>query len=147
MRLQLHVLNGSGAHPASYPMGTRGSFPGGKAAGPEADHSLPSSAEVKEWVELYLHSPNTPSWCDAQLKHGDNFTFISSVRLAFILCELFQSFVPPIVCWWQIINLTCRIYTRLEHILPHEIICAKTDSCRDYYLCLYFDPTLWNLLE
>jgi hypothetical protein len=24
---------GSGAHPASYPMGTRGSFPGGKAAG------------------------------------------------------------------------------------------------------------------
>jgi hypothetical protein len=28
------VQNGSGAHPASYPMGTRGSFPGGKAAGP-----------------------------------------------------------------------------------------------------------------
>jgi hypothetical protein len=27
-----HVQNGSGAHPASYPMGTRGSFPGGKAA-------------------------------------------------------------------------------------------------------------------
>jgi hypothetical protein len=30
--LSLHhrVQNGSGAHPASYPMGTRGSFPGGK---------------------------------------------------------------------------------------------------------------------
>jgi hypothetical protein len=27
------VQNGSGAHPASYPMGTRGSFPGNKAAG------------------------------------------------------------------------------------------------------------------
>jgi hypothetical protein len=27
------VQNGSGAHPASYPMGTRASFPGGKAAG------------------------------------------------------------------------------------------------------------------
>jgi hypothetical protein len=26
------VQNGSGAHPASYPMGSRGSFPGGKAA-------------------------------------------------------------------------------------------------------------------
>jgi hypothetical protein len=25
----------------------------------EADHSPPSSAEVKEWVELYLHYPNT----------------------------------------------------------------------------------------
>jgi hypothetical protein len=27
------VHNGSGAHPASYPMGTKGSFPGGKVAG------------------------------------------------------------------------------------------------------------------
>jgi hypothetical protein len=27
------VQNGSGAQPASYPMGTRGSFPEGKAAG------------------------------------------------------------------------------------------------------------------
>jgi hypothetical protein len=26
-------------------------------------------------VELYLHSPNTPSWHGAQLKHWDNFTF------------------------------------------------------------------------
>jgi hypothetical protein len=33
----------------------------------ETDHSPPSSAEVKEWVELYLHSPNTPSWCGARL--------------------------------------------------------------------------------
>jgi hypothetical protein len=30
--LSHRVQNGSGAHPASYPMGTRGSFPGGKAA-------------------------------------------------------------------------------------------------------------------
>jgi hypothetical protein len=36
-------------------------------SGREADHSPPSSAEVKEWVELYLHSPNAPSWRCAQL--------------------------------------------------------------------------------
>jgi hypothetical protein len=42
--------------------------------GPEADHSPPSGAEVKEVVELYSHSPNTPSWCGAQLKHRDKFT-------------------------------------------------------------------------
>jgi len=30
---RLRVQTGSGAHPASYPMGTRGSFPRGKAAG------------------------------------------------------------------------------------------------------------------
>jgi hypothetical protein len=39
---------GSGAHPASYTMGTGGSFPGGKERpGRDADHSPPSSAEVK----------------------------------------------------------------------------------------------------
>jgi hypothetical protein len=31
--LHHRIHNGSGFHPASYPMGTRGSFPGGKAAG------------------------------------------------------------------------------------------------------------------
>jgi hypothetical protein len=31
--LHHRVQNGSGAHPASYPMGTRGSHPGGIAAG------------------------------------------------------------------------------------------------------------------
>jgi hypothetical protein len=31
--LRQRVQNGSGAHPASYPMGTRDSFPGSKAAG------------------------------------------------------------------------------------------------------------------
>jgi hypothetical protein len=51
------VKNGSGAHPASYPMGTRGSFPGVKRPGRESHHSSPSSAEVNECMELYLHSP------------------------------------------------------------------------------------------
>jgi hypothetical protein len=45
-----------------------------KQLGREADHLPPSSAEVKG-AKLYLHSPNTPSWRGAQLKHRDNFTF------------------------------------------------------------------------
>jgi hypothetical protein len=53
------VQTGSGAHPASYPMDIRGSSPGVKRPGSEADYSPPSSA-VKECVELYLHSPSTP---------------------------------------------------------------------------------------
>jgi hypothetical protein len=56
--LHHRVQNGSGAHPASYSVGTMGV----KRPGREADHSPPSSAEVKECVELYLHSPNTSSW-------------------------------------------------------------------------------------
>jgi len=48
---------------------------GVKRPGREADHSPPSSAEVEERVEIHFHSPSTPSWRSAQLKHGDNFTF------------------------------------------------------------------------
>jgi hypothetical protein len=45
----------------------------------ELDHSPPSSAEVKEWVELYLHFPNTPSLRDSQLKHRDNFNLTTTL--------------------------------------------------------------------
>jgi hypothetical protein len=69
------VQTGSGAHPHSYTMGTRGSL-GAKRPGREADHLPPSSAEVKNvcaaipplpqyasmalcskksWGHLYLH--------------------------------------------------------------------------------------------
>jgi hypothetical protein len=58
----LCVQIGSGAHPASYTMGTGGHFPGGKARpGRDADHSPPSSAEVVN-EELYLLSPQAPPW-------------------------------------------------------------------------------------
>jgi hypothetical protein len=44
----LCIQTGSGAHPASCAMGTGGLFPGGKArSGRDADHSPPSSDEVK----------------------------------------------------------------------------------------------------
>jgi hypothetical protein len=55
--LHHRVQNGSEGHPAPYTVGTRGSFPGVKRPGREADHSSLSSAEVKECVELYLFSP------------------------------------------------------------------------------------------
>jgi hypothetical protein len=42
------IQTGSRAHPASCTMGTGGPFPGSKARpGRDADHSPPSSAEVK----------------------------------------------------------------------------------------------------
>jgi hypothetical protein len=47
---------GSGVHKASYPMGTGGSFPGGKRQGREADHSPPTRAEVEETL-VYTSTP------------------------------------------------------------------------------------------
>jgi hypothetical protein len=53
----LHVVQtGSGVHPTSYPMGTGGSFPEVKRPAREADHSPPTSAEVKKtW--FYTSTP------------------------------------------------------------------------------------------
>jgi hypothetical protein len=55
----LCVQISSGAHPAFYPMGT-----GGKTRlGSDADHSPPSSAEVRKECELYFLSTLAPAWC------------------------------------------------------------------------------------
>jgi hypothetical protein len=58
----LYVQTSSDAYPASYPMGTEGSFPevkGGQVS--DADHSPPSSAEVKNEYKLHLLSPLAPT--------------------------------------------------------------------------------------
>jgi hypothetical protein len=60
-RFSAPVHTGPGAHPASYTMGT-GSFPRVKRPGRGVNHPPPSSAEVKERVDLYLYSTSGPSW-------------------------------------------------------------------------------------
>jgi hypothetical protein len=72
------VQNGSGARPASYPMGTRGgSFPGGKAAGA---WSWPLTSISCRGQRMRRAIPPLPqyafmTWC--LVKHRDNFTFYS----------------------------------------------------------------------
>jgi hypothetical protein len=74
--LHHRVQNGSGAHPASYSMGTTVSFPGGKAAGALKLtihlHLVPRSQDA--WS--YTSTPQYAfmAWC--LVKHRDNFTFI-----------------------------------------------------------------------
>jgi hypothetical protein len=59
-----------------------------KRPGLEADHSSPSNAEVKECVELYLHSPNMPSWRGAKLNLRDNFGWFRCRRESHIKMNL-----------------------------------------------------------
>jgi len=47
LSLRKHVHTDSGAHSASYTMCTRGSSPGVERPGRKADHSSPSTADVK----------------------------------------------------------------------------------------------------
>jgi hypothetical protein len=73
----LHVVKtGSGAHSASYPIGTRGSFPGAKLS----THLQLVPRSIKRGSMHPL--PHTCLWCNAYLvKHRDNFPFFFYLRL------------------------------------------------------------------
>jgi len=60
-RFSTPVWTTPGAHPASYTAGTM-LFPGVKKPECGVYHQPPSSAGVKERVELFLYSPSVPSW-------------------------------------------------------------------------------------
>jgi hypothetical protein len=55
------IQTGSKAYPASSPMGAGNTFPGVKRLGREADHSPPSSSEVKNGGAIPA-LPHTSSW-------------------------------------------------------------------------------------
>jgi hypothetical protein len=70
------VQNGFGAHPASYSMGTRSSFPGCKAAGA---WSWPLTSIYCRGQRMSGDIPPLPqyafmAWCSVSKKHRDNFT-------------------------------------------------------------------------
>jgi hypothetical protein len=78
--LHHRVQNGSGAQPASCPMDTRGSFPGVRRPGREADHSPSSSAEVK-YAWNYTPTPQYVFMARCLVKHRDIFTFLPLLPL------------------------------------------------------------------
>jgi len=74
------VYIGSGAHPASHRRGTGGSSPGIKRSGIEADHSSPSSAELKNMLSYTSIPPNIIMACSL-FKHRDDVTFYQHKQL------------------------------------------------------------------
>jgi hypothetical protein len=63
---RLHVVHtGSGAHTAFYPMGNRGSFPGGKAAGALKLTIHPQLVPRSIQFGTIHQLPYTPSWHSA----------------------------------------------------------------------------------
>ena len=61
-RFSAPVQTDRAVHPASCTMGTGSLSEGVKRPGRDANHTPPSSAEVKERIELYLYSLSGPSW-------------------------------------------------------------------------------------
>jgi hypothetical protein len=82
--LRHRVQNGSGAHPVSYPMGTRCSFLGIKRPRHEVDHSPTSSAEVMNaWS--YISTPPY-AWCSVKAQ-GEFYVYL---RHKLVSWEKFQ---------------------------------------------------------
>jgi hypothetical protein len=100
-------------------------------SGREADHSPPSSAEVKEGVELYLHSPNTPSWRSAQLGGAQGQVYIQNERhfgFSFVV-RLGSVVVPDMtrpVASLLIPGEVCGLWESEQHVLlPRPIPTAS----------------------
>jgi hypothetical protein len=66
-----------------------GLFPGVKRSGPGVDHPPPSSAWVKERVELYLYSPSGPSWPVIGRTLSLPFTFVGMMQ-----CHIIFFIIP-----------------------------------------------------
>jgi hypothetical protein len=93
----------------------------------EADHSLPSSADVKEWVELYLYSPNTPSWRGAQLKHRDNFTFYLISLEGSRITMTPRAYTVNFVCIKHLTWSFCSLCLCIQH--PNSTMLENIQDC------------------
>ena len=124
-RFTAPVQTDPGAHPASYTVATR-SFPEVERPGRDADSPSPSTAEVKETVELYICSPSGPSWpvvgwtspLPLPLPYTDQFSIIWRRYHFTVIASRFQPLSPnatglvSILFWictdWRLANTQHR---------------------------------------
>ena len=114
------VQTDPGTHPASHTMGTQ-SLQGVKRPGLGVNYPPPSSAEIKEIVELYLYSPSGPScpvigWT-VTLHLLYTFFYVLSVRAL----RSFDSIL--------IINRTCFKWQPVESIAFHWLMFLTGSVC------------------
>jgi len=105
------IQTGLGAHPVSYSVGST-CLRGIKQPGHGLDHPPPSSADVKEGEELYLHSPFGPSWpvlegtcCSCHLSSPQNAKLRNS--------HDFLARPQEVTDRWNL----CREYSFISHLL------------------------------
>jgi hypothetical protein len=124
------VQTGSGAHPASYPVGTAALSLRVKRPEREADHSPPSSAEVKECVELYLHSPSMFPWRGAYLSTGATLHLPSYYTKHIVGCILYETLYEAYYTESYYTKHIILYYIMLYYIILYYIIL--------YYIHLFF---------
>jgi len=138
-RFSANVQTGPGAHPASYTMVT-GSFPEVKRQGRGIDHPPPSSAVVKERVDLYLYPPSGPSW--PVLGRALPFTYLhvqKSLQLKLCDCNGADGdMITVTYCKSQERNFdsgVIRVCAYLRMRETHESVSGVLSYCWFVYLC------------
>jgi hypothetical protein len=76
-------------------------------------------------MELYLHSPNAPSWSGAQLNHRDNFTFY-----------LYR------LCWWSCTTWRWHSDWESNFIMQSPSWKVQSSSNGQGISCLLWNPKL-----
>jgi hypothetical protein len=122
--LHHRVQNGSGAHPASYAMGTGALSLGVKRPGREVDHSPPSDAEFKNAWSYTSTPPNVfMAWCLVKHRDNFNFTFYFPYLVAFPPSATWGRAMP----WWQGTHVTWHFfYNRTS-----EIVLSPSEVCNN----------------
>jgi hypothetical protein len=133
------VQTGSGAHPASYPMGTGSSFPGGKTAG---GVKLTTHINLVQRLEMRGAIPPLPkyvimAWC--LVKYRDTFTFTLSFGVATRLVAG-RSGVLGFNSRWGLGNLNTASRTALGPTQP-PIQCVPETLSRGVKLTTYLHLT------
>jgi hypothetical protein len=114
------VHTGFGAHPASYPMGTRGSFPRGKAAG--ADHSSPPSAEVKNaWSYTTIPQYSLMACCSLRAQEYPYLLLLPLICIFASLTELIKCSIIFFHILWICILLSLNL-VHLISVLHKKIL-------------------------
>jgi hypothetical protein len=100
------------------------SFPGVKRQGRGSDHPHSPSAEVKERVDLYIHSPSGSSWTVLRWTLPLPL-YVKKIRVNRYIssCMNITSFIDVLLLSFSIVTLNakiCHIHRYLPLILPQE---------------------------
>jgi hypothetical protein len=127
-RFSAPVQTGPGGPPGKLYNGYQVSFPRVRRPGRGVDYPPPSSAEVKEGVELYLCSPSGPSW--PVLGSPLPFTVHTTITIKIVLYSYVLNIVIFMRCIAAVCAVRCEKYVMQSNTIPAISFCLK--KCFNY---------------
>jgi hypothetical protein len=132
-RVLLHMgPTGCEVHLVSFPMSNTAPYSGTKRQWREADHSLPTSAEVKKTL-VYTFTPPYTFMTYCLIKYRVNFTFTYKVEILTVSCNnKFKNIWTPLKWLHLAIFILLRSKRFWEHKLSSNVIIGLYESKLNY---------------